>query len=267
MTPRLLTRSFGILLICTLTACAQETRLQPTALEGRVVAIADGDTVTVLDAANTQHRIRLQGIDAPERAQAFGTRSRENLSTLVFNRQVRVEFNSRDRYGRLLGKVLVEGRDANLEQLRAGMAWFYRQYADQLSTTDRPVYEGAEREARARERGLWSDRQPTPPWDFRRANRPANVDTPGTNETNTDGLNPNSTSRPPITLPTTTTPATNTTPVGAAATGAIIGNRRSQIYHEPNCPNYNDVSPGNRVTFQSRDEAERAGYRRARNCP
>jgi endonuclease YncB( thermonuclease family) len=220
-------------------------------IQGRVVGIADGDTITVLDATNTQHRIRLQGIDAPESRQAFGTRSRQNLSDLVFNRQVTVEYNSRDRYQRVLGKILVEGRDANLEQVRAGMAWMYRQYADQLSASDRTAYEQAETEARAARRGLWADENPTPPWDFRRAGRSTNTD---------NSRNENSGNRPP-TVSLTVTPNTS------APTGAIIGNRRSRIYHEPNCPNYNDVSPQNRVTFNSRQEAETAGYRRARNCP
>lgn len=229
-------------------ACAQ----QPAqTIQGRVVGIADGNTLTVLDATNTQHRIRLQGIDAPESRQAFGARSRENLSALVFNHQVTVEYNSRDRYQRILGKVTVEGRDVNLEQLRAGFAWLYRQYADQLSAADRIAYDQAEQSARQARRGLWADENPTPPWDYRRAGRAGNTD---------NSANANFGNRPPnVSL--TITPNTS------APTGAIIGNRNSRIYHEPNCPNYNDVSPQNRVTFGSREEAERAGYRRARNCP
>jgi endonuclease YncB( thermonuclease family) len=220
-------------------------------IQGRVVGIADGDTITVLDSSNTQHRIRLQGIDAPESRQAFGTRSRQNLSDLVFNRQVTVEYNSRDRYQRVLGKILVEGRDANLEQVRAGMAWMYRQYADQLSAADRTAYEQAETEARATRRGLWADENPTPPWDYRREGR--------STSTNNSG-NENSGNRPPIV-------SVRVTPTTSMSTEQIVGNRRSRIYHEPNCPNYNDVSPQNRVTFNSRQEAEAAGYRRARNCP
>jgi endonuclease YncB( thermonuclease family) len=224
---------------------------QTQAIQGRVIGISDGDTITVLDSSNTQHRIRLQGIDAPESRQPFGSRSRESLSALVFNREVRVEYNSRDRYQRILGKVLVDGRDANLEQIRAGMAWLYRQYADQLSAADRIAYDQAEQSARQARRGLWADADPTPPWDYRREGRSTNTN---------NNTNVNSGNRPP-TVSLTVTPNTQ------AQTGAIIGNRRSRIYHEPNCPNYNDVSPQNRVMFGSREEAERAGYRRARNCP
>ena len=96
----------------------QATSLQT--LEGRVVGVADGDTITVLGASNRQARVRLQGIDAPESRQAFGEVSKRNLSDLVFNTQVVVEYEKTDRYGRTLGKVLAGGRDVNLEQLKAG---------------------------------------------------------------------------------------------------------------------------------------------------
>ena len=92
-------------------------------LTGRVVGIADGDTVTVLDANRQQHKIRLAGIDAPEKTQPFGDRSKQNLSTLVFDKQVAVEWKKQDRYGRTVGKVLINGIDANLAQVKAGMAW------------------------------------------------------------------------------------------------------------------------------------------------
>ena len=91
-------------------------------IEGRVVAIADGDTITVLDADRVQHRIRLGGIDAPEKGQAFGTRSKESLSDLVFSKAVTVETGKMDRYGREIGKVLVDGLDANLQQVSRGFA-------------------------------------------------------------------------------------------------------------------------------------------------
>jgi endonuclease YncB( thermonuclease family) len=91
-------------------------------LNGRVVGVADGDTVTVLDASRQQHKIRLMGIDAPEKKMPFGNRSKQSLSDLVFDRQVQVEYNKKDRYGRTLGKIIVDGVDANLAQIKAGMA-------------------------------------------------------------------------------------------------------------------------------------------------
>ncbi len=136
-------------------------------ITGRVVAVADGDTITVLDADKVQHKIRLSGIDAPEKKQAFGNRSKESLSDMVFERTVNVETEKRDRYGREIGKVLFDGKDVNLVQVERGMAWFYRQYEREQPRNDRRLYEAAEQAARAGKRGLWNDADPVPPWEFR----------------------------------------------------------------------------------------------------
>ncbi len=137
-------------------------------ITGRVVGVADGDTMTVLDANKVQHKIRLSGIDAPEKKQAFGNRSKESLSALAFDKTVNVETSKRDRYGRKIGKVLVNGRDVNLVQVERGMAWFYRQYQREQSPNDQRLYEAAEDAAKAGKRGLWRDADPVPPWEFRR---------------------------------------------------------------------------------------------------
>ena len=136
-------------------------------ITGRVVGVADGDTITVLDVDKVQHKIRLAGIDAPEKKQAFGNRSKESLSALAFDKTVNVETDKRDRYGRQIGKVLVNGQDVNLVQVERGMAWFYRQYQREQSPNDRGLYEAAEDAARADKRGLWRDADPMPPWEFR----------------------------------------------------------------------------------------------------
>jgi len=136
-------------------------------LSGYVIGISDGDTVTVLDAKNQQHKIRLAGIDAPEKAQAFGDRSKQNLAEQVFNRNVTVEWNKQDRYGRSVGKILVNGKDANLEQIKAGMAWWYEKYRKEQSPADQENYRAAEQQARMQSIGLWRDANPVPPWDWR----------------------------------------------------------------------------------------------------
>lgn len=145
-------------------------------LKGRVVAVSDGDTVTVLDEDRNQHKIRLMGIDAPEKAQAYGQKSKQHLSDLIFGRDVLVEWHKRDRYQRIVGKVFVvrprchlcdQNVDAGLEQIRAGLAWWYRQYAKEQAQEDRLSYDAAEAEAHARQIGLWRDTDPVPPWDFR----------------------------------------------------------------------------------------------------
>jgi endonuclease YncB( thermonuclease family) len=140
-------------------------------LTGKVVSVADGDTITVLDASNTQHKIRLSGIDAPEKRQAFGTVSKQYLANMVFNKSVIVSWQKNDRYGRIIGKVLVDDIDVNLEQIKAGMAWFYRQYQKQQPIQDQADYAAAEQEAKANKLGLWVDEDPIAPWNFRRAKR------------------------------------------------------------------------------------------------
>jgi len=137
-------------------------------LRGRVVRIADGDTLTLLDATKQQHRVRMTGIDAPENGQAFGARSKTSLSALVFDKEVQAECVKRDQYGRELCKILVGGTDVNLEQIRTGMAWWYKHYAREQSREDRASYENAELQAKIRRLGLWADKNPVPPWDWRR---------------------------------------------------------------------------------------------------
>jgi endonuclease YncB( thermonuclease family) len=146
---------------------------QAATIEGRMVGVADGDTITVLDDTHTQHKIRLAGIDAPEKKQPFGQRSKESLSDLVFSKTVTVETGKTDRYGREVGKVLVEGFDANLVQVQKGFAWHYKAYEREQSATERKAYADAENEAKAAQRGLWRDTAPVPPWEFRKATRDA----------------------------------------------------------------------------------------------
>lgn len=134
---------------------------------GKVIGVLDGDTIEVLDARKTPHRIRLAGIDAPENAQPFGQRSKEHLSDLVFGKQVDVQAGKADKYGRTVGKVVVRGVDANLEQVKTGFAWHYKQYASGQSVSDRALYAGAEDNAHSSHLGLWHDANPMPPWEWR----------------------------------------------------------------------------------------------------
>ena len=149
-------------------------------ITGRVVAVTDGDTIKVLDDTNTEHKIRLTGIDAPERGQPYGTVSTRRLASMVAGKQVFVESSEKDRYGRYLGKVWVQPDDcpscdktldANYAQILAGMAWWYRYYANERSDEDRGRYESAEDEAKARKWGLWADPNPINPYDWRKGAR------------------------------------------------------------------------------------------------
>lgn len=133
-------------------------------LAGQVVGITDGDTLRVL----VEHRevvIRLDQIDAPEKRQPFGQRSRQSLAEMTFRKTARVITHGQDRYGRTVGTVLIAGLDVNAEQVRRGMAWVYLRYARD------PALTALELEARQAGRGLWVEASPLPPWEWRKQQR------------------------------------------------------------------------------------------------
>lgn len=134
-------------------------------IEGKVVKVSDGDTITVLDKNKVQNKVRLKEIDAPEKKQPFGQKSKQALSDLVFGKQVYVISNSTDRYGRNLGVILVDGVHVNQRMVADGYAWAYRQYL-----TD-PSYLKSEQNAKDKKLGLWADKNPTPPWEWRKQQR------------------------------------------------------------------------------------------------
>lgn len=130
-------------------------------ITGKVVSVTDGDTVRVLDAANVQHKVRLDGIDAPERGQPFGTVARDRLAGLVMGKAVTVHSDGRDKYGRTLGRIEIEGQDVNRTLVAEGLAWHYVKFSKDARLA------AAERQARAAGRGLWGDAKPVPPWEWR----------------------------------------------------------------------------------------------------
>ena len=138
--------------------------------EGRVVKVSDGDTITVLTQGE-RRKVRLGGIDAPEKDQPFGRKSREYLASMVAGKDVVIQFDKTDRYGRIIGKILVDNRDANLEQVKAGMAHWYEFYKADQSKTDQRAYRDAEHQARSAGIGLWSDPHPIDPYDWRKGKR------------------------------------------------------------------------------------------------
>lgn len=209
-----------------------------TAFTGKVVGIADGDTITVLDRDNRQHKIRLAGIDAPEIGQPFGQTAKKKLSDLVFEKMVTVVSSKTDRHGRLVAQVFLFGVDVPLEMLNAGLAWHYKEYEREQPAKDRKSYSEAESKAKAGNLNLWAEPKPMPPWEYRN----------GTLVTEKQ-LDERSS-------------AFTLTPVLQ-----IVGNRNSKIYHwNPGCPDFNKIAEKNRVPFKSKAEAEDAGYRAARNC-
>jgi endonuclease YncB( thermonuclease family) len=211
-------------------------------IQGSVAIVHDGDTISVSASDRLIYKVRLAGIDAPELDQAFGRRSRSDLDKTLANKQVTIQYYKTDPFGRFVGKVLLDGRDICLEQIVKGMAWHFKRYEDEQVQTDRLAYAKAERAARISRIGLWADSSPQPPWEFRAASRAETF--------------PEETARP--------RPKTND---ALSNLGPVIGNRRSMVYHRKDCPDYDKVAPWNRLYFNSPDEAERAGFRVAGNCP
>lgn len=199
-------------------------------IEGKVINVHDGDTVTVLDQNNQKFHIRLQGIDAPELKQEFGSASQQFLARLVLGKQVTIVWSKIDKYRRTVGTIMLDGRDLNIEVVKAGLAWHFKKYADEQEPQDRRTYAAAELEARNNKLGLWQDPNPIVPGEWRQEVKAKRWGPP-----------------PPE--------------------GTIIGNRNSQKYHRPDCSGYRDMAEKNRVFFKSVAEAEAAGYKRAGNCP
>ncbi len=206
-------------------------------ITGKVVGVTDGDTITILDKDNQQHKIRLDGIDAPELGQPFGQAAKQSLSDKVFTRNVTVHSKKTDRGGRLVGEVLyfdqtgtIQG--ASSQQLTSGMAWFYKEYASELAFDLAKEYEVLENYARLSKTGLWADKSPIAPWDYRKGGSKATQKPKPTQEVDEK----------------------------------IIGNKNSMIYHWPGCPSYHRIAERNKIYFRTRAEAEKAGYRAARNC-
>jgi micrococcal nuclease len=205
---------------------------------GRVVGVTDGDTITVLH-EGIEERVRLNGIDCPEKRQAHGNRAKQFTSMLVFGKDVTVTEHGLDMYGRTIGDVsLLDGTDLNRELIKAGLAWWYRKYSDDKSLGE------IEAVARKAQKGLWASPSPVAPWDFRKARR---------------GEIPEVFERGP--------PILGIAAESSATSYPILGNRKSRIYHRPDCPNYGEIAVHNQVPFANREEAEKAGYRIAKNCP
>jgi endonuclease YncB( thermonuclease family) len=192
--PRLAALALIALLSLTLPSWAAE-------FTGRVVGLADGDTITILTAERRQVRVRLGEIDTPESRQPYGARAQQALSELVFGKDVRVVVQDTDRYGRTVGRVYAGTVDANAEMVRQGAAWVYRQYSRDAALLQ------LEAEAKAARWGLWAlpEAERTPPWEWRAAQR-------------------GSSSGQASTAPATTTAPQRSTP--AASSGFTCGAKR-----------------------------------------
>lgn len=148
-------------------APASAARRERLVVTGRVVGVTDGDTLTILDASLQQHRVRLGGVDTPERGQPWGKVAKSSLSALAFGRDATADCGKADRWGRLVCKVRVDGVDVGLAQVERGLGWHYKKYEREQAPADRDAYARAEVAARSARRGLWADPSPVAPWDWR----------------------------------------------------------------------------------------------------
>ncbi|MEZ5308096.1 MAG: thermonuclease family protein [Pyrinomonadaceae bacterium] len=138
---------------------------------GKVIAVADGDTITILTEDFRERKIRFNGIDAPEKSQVFGQKSKQNLSRLIFGKTVEIIVTKQDRYGRSVGKVILGEEDVGLRQIADGFAWHFKKYENEQSAGDRIAYAETEERARRQKIGLWSHDNHVPPWIWREAKR------------------------------------------------------------------------------------------------
>lgn len=193
------------------------------ALSGKVVGVSDGDTITVLTSKRKQVKIRLYGIDCPEKKQAFGQKAKTFAKDLAYGKKVSVRQVAKDRYGRIVGWVSINGKSLNKELLKAGLAWHYKQYSSDSSLASLEI------KARKSKRGLWSDSNPIPPWEYRRGKKPQKP-----------------------------------TKIKTMGKEIYHGNTKSLIFHDSGCRNFNCKKCS--ITFRSKAEAIQAGYRPCGLC-
>jgi endonuclease YncB( thermonuclease family) len=197
------------------------------ALTGKVIAVADGDTITVLDKNNQETKIRLYGVDCPEKSQDFGTKAKQFTANMVFGKIVEVKEIDRDRYGRTVGIVLIEEKTLNAEILKSGLAWVYSRYCNQAFCSDWQVIQNVAKKARI---GLWSHPNPVPPWEYRKSGKSLSE--------------------------------SEKTP--QADSGLYHGNSKSHVFHRKECRYFNCKNCT--VIFQNRQEAIQAGFKPCGVC-
>jgi len=203
-------------------------------ISGKVVSVADGDTITILSSNNRQTKIRLYGIDTPEKAQAYGKQAKKFTASLTAGKRATTTVYDTDRYGRSVGVVFVNGTNVNEELITNGFAWQYRKYCKASFCKD---WLKKEEYARSFAFGLWAESNPQPPWDWRKSKRGQ------------------STKR---------SYASSITSQSNSGSSSYHGNKRSHVFHGQSCQHYNC----NNCTkiFRTISEATKAGYKPHKQC-
>jgi endonuclease YncB( thermonuclease family) len=197
-----------------------------------VVAVSDGDTITVLHNGEEQI-IRLNGIDCPEKTQAFGRKAKQFTSDKAMHKIITVDVKEMDRDGRTIGDVMFDdGTSLNRELLQEGLAWWFFKHSDDQ------MLKALELDARDVKRGLWRDPIPIPPWVFRKIQRKQVPDV-------SDFQYP-----------------------GTVMSAAVLGNKQSKLYRHPGCKNFHAMlSQRNVIALDTIESAQEEGYHLARDCP
>ena len=227
---------------------------------GTVIGVADGDTITLLDANKLKHKIRLYGIDSPEGGQAFGDRAKKATSKLVYGKNVEINVLDRDRYGREVGIVFHNNTNVNGELIKKGYAWVYTKYCKVRTCDD---WYGSQVEAKLNNRGLWAYPKAIPPWEYRSQKRQkqAQVEGNGNIQQGTTFL---------YTKPATSYSASNKRRSSSSKSpkttsyGNYHGNLRSHVFHASGCQHYNCKNC--KKQFNNITEAKQAGYRPHQQC-
>jgi endonuclease YncB( thermonuclease family) len=148
-----------------------EAAISKKIISGKVIGISDGDSLTLLVDGDQQLKVRLAGIDSPEKKQSFGNAAKKALSDKVFSQNIRLEVRGTDKYGRTLGIVRLGEQDINEFMIEQGFAWHFKKYAKDQPPDEAALYSEAENVARNNKKGLWVQDDPTPPWEYRAINR------------------------------------------------------------------------------------------------
>lgn len=151
-----------LFILLLLISCNPADNNDKETISGRVISIADGDTMTILTKGDKQIKIRLLGIDAPEKGQDYGNKSRQFLYDLCYGKNVEIKKDSEDQYGRVLGVVYIDGVNVNEELVRNGLAWYYRHFVND------PRLDSLEQLAQKEKLNIWSMKNPLPPYEFRK---------------------------------------------------------------------------------------------------
>ena len=236
-------RHFSLLFLLLSLIISTSAHSSPNSFTGRTIDVADGDTITVLNQNNESIKIRLAGIDCPEGSQVHGDKAKKFTVSMVSGKHVRILPDTIDRYGRTVAMVLINGVNLNEQIVSHGHGWVFRKYCTADYCNDWLKLEETARDAGI---GLWADRNPQPPWDWRAEHRSRD----GNGRSNGENVSVVTTSTAAVTDP----------------ESSIIyhGNRRSHVFHGPACKDYNCKNCT--ATLNSFQEAIGGGYRPHREC-